>query len=195
MKMKNSVYYKSSLLVILAALLLAALPAMAEEDYDDDAGALPNYSLGLALGLVDPGGNVENYYTAGLRIRLGDRDKNRDRASGGIRGYLEPEIGYWTSDTATDTLVGVNLLGLVPFRRVDYFFGVGAGVHFYDSDVTVGNVRASSSDNRLGMNAQFGIDVHVNDTLSVFGTGRFDLVQDSDDQVQDKLYIGLRFNL
>lgn len=186
--------YKGALLLVLMALLVAALPAAAEENYDDEGGALPNYSLGLALGLVDPGGDVEPYYHAGLRIRLGDREARRTRSSGGIRGYLEPEISTWESDTTSDTLVGVNLLGVVPFSRVNYFFGVGAGVHFYDVDVTTGGVTISESDERLGMNAQFGIDVHVSDNVSVFGTGRFDLVEDSDDEVQDKLYLGLRFN-
>jgi hypothetical protein len=195
MRFKNALPQYGALLSLLAALLVAALPAAAAEDYDDEAGVLPNYAIGVAIGLVDPDADVENYYTANLRIRLGDRDKSRDRASGGIRGYLEPEVAYWESDTVTDTLVGVNLIGLVPFRHVDYFFGVGAGAHFYDTDLTVAGVRQSESDTRLGMNAQFGIDVHVNDSMSVFGTGRFDLVQDSDDEVQNKLYIGLRFNL
>ena len=187
-------------LLAAVVLLLVAVPAQAREDYDDDADSgneLPNYALGFGFGLVDPDGDVETYLTAGLRIRLGDHDREVSRAStGGIRGYLEPEVGYWESDTTTDTLLGVNLIGLVPFRAVDYHFGVGVGYHFFDVDVfDAGAGRTiSQSDERLGMNAQFGIDLRMTDTLSLFGTARFDLVEDSDDEVQDKLYLGLRFN-
>jgi len=184
---------------VLAALLLllVAVPTQAEEDYDDRGGdGVPNYALGLGFGLVDPDADVEPYYTAGLRIRLG---RDHDRASrGGIRGYLEPEVAYWSNETTSDLLLGVNLLGLVPFQQVDYYFGVGVGYHFYDVDdvldVNTGQLR-DESDERLGMNAQFGIDVKMSDNVAVFGTARFDLIEDSDDEVQDKVFIGLRFNL
>lgn len=180
-------------------LLLFAVPAQAAEDYDDEGGdAIPNYSLGLGFGLVDPDADVEPYYSAGLRIRLGRHDRDRNRSStGGIRGYLEPEVAYWSNDTTSDLLVGVNLIGLVPFERVDYHFGVGVGYHFFDQDDAFDpdtGEFGDLSDERLGMNAQFGIDIRMTESVAVFGTARFDLVEDSDDEVQDKVFIGLRFN-
>ena len=149
---------------------------------------------GLGVGLVDPDAAVEPYYSAAFRIRLGDHDRQANQYDRGIQAFLEPEVGYWESDLQTDTLVGVNLLGLVPFRNVDYYFGVGAGVHFQDIDTVhvKGNVT-SASDQHFGMNAQFGLDIHVTEKTSLFGTGRFDLVEGSDNQVQDKLIVGLRF--
>lgn len=183
----------------LASLLGFAAPALAQDYEDYDEGSVSNYALSLGLGLVDPEGATEPYYTAAFRIRLGDRDRTReDMRTEGIQGFLEPEIGYWSRDSGNgDLLVGANLIGVVPFRRVDYTFGVGAGVHFLDFTFTeqVGNVQTivEESEEALGVNAQFGIDVHMSDSTSLFGTGRIDLVEGDVHELQNKVYLGVRF--
>lgn len=189
------------ILILLAVLtLLAGLPAAADQAYDEyddyEGETADDYALGLGLGLVDPDGDVEPYYSIGFRFRLGDHDRDElELRQGGIQGFLEPEIGYWEGDGASDLLVGVNLLGLVPFRNVDYYFGVGAGIHFLDADVELRNGEVvEGSDERLGVNAQFGLDVHVADNAALFGTGRFDLVEGSDNEIQEKIFLGVRFS-
>lgn len=183
--------------LVLICGLLAAAPALAEEDYGDyDEGRSDRFGLGFGVGLVDLDAGTEPYFSAGLRVRLGGGDRY-DRDQGGIVGYLEPEIGYWEGDNNTsDLLLGVNLIGVVPFTRVDYHFGVGAGVHFLDTaDIGAGGVViADDSEEKLGLNGQFGIDLKVTETASVFGTGRFDLVEGTEDDLQEKLYIGVRFH-
>jgi hypothetical protein len=181
----------------LACALLFAAPALAEEDYGDyDEGGAERFGLGLGVGLVDTDLGTEPYFTAGLRIRLGGDDRY-ERTQAGILGYLEPEIGYWEGDNNTsDLLVGVNLIGVVPFRRVDYHFGVGAGVHFLDTaevDAT-GVTLAEDIEEKFGLNGQFGIDIELTEAASLFGTGRFDLVEGTEDDLQEKLYIGVRFH-
>ena len=105
-------------------------------------------------------------------------------------------MGYWeaTGDQVegSDLLLGVNLVGAVPLGIVDSFFGVGAGVHFVDASLLENDPSLTDSEAKLGVNAQFGLDLYITDSLSTFGTGRFDLVQGSEDKVQTKVYLGLR---
>jgi hypothetical protein len=193
-------HWKTAAAIALALALLAPAVAWAQDDDDYDAGSyeyepdeVNRYGFGLAGGLVDPGGSTEPYYTANFRMRLGSRDGYTDRREEGIYAVLEPEVGYWERNGDSDLLAGVNLLGVVPFRRVDYFFGVGAGVHFLDTEVRRGNDLVDESDQRLGLNAQFGLDVLLGDNVALFGAGRFDLVEGASDDLQDKIYVGLRF--
>lgn len=181
------------LALALAGALLVPMAVAAQEDYEE--GTVPNYGLSLGAGLVDPGGSTEPYYTAAVRIRLGDHDRSReDLAGDGIQGFIEPEVGYWTRDSAnSDLLVGVNLIGVVPFERVDYSFGVGAGVHLLDFTVQDGSTLLEESDERVGVNAQFGIDLHMTDAASLFGVGRIDLVEGAVEEQQNKVYLGVRF--
>lgn len=193
--MRHSAPLRDALIAVAALLLLfAAVPAGADEDYDDE-GQANDYAFGIGLGLVDPEGPVEPYYTANLRIRLGDHDREEyELRQGGIQGFIEPEIAYWEGEGDTDLLLGANLLGLVPFRSVDYYFGVGAGVHFFDTEFeNVNGDLIEDSDERLGVNVQFGLDVHVADNMALFGTGRFDLVEGAENEVQTKGFLGLRF--
>jgi hypothetical protein len=168
------------------------------DDRDDDGGDHDRFALGVGIGLVEPLNEVETYYMASLRIRVSGRDGDNSnrREDEGITGYLEPEIGYWqsTADNAegSDLLLGVNLIGVVPFGAVDSFFGVGAGVHSLDTSLLEANNSLSGTETKFGANAQFGIDIFISRKLSAFGTGRFDLVQGSQDQVQTKVYLGLR---
>jgi len=184
--------------VFLGMALVASQPLLAWSDDEDDEDAPKNYALGVGVGLVEAG-ETENYLTASLRIRVGrDRDgedsgRARDR---GIAGYVEPEIGYWTSSDdridGSDLLVGVNLVGAFPFSRAESFLGVGVGVHFIDTALLEADPRLDGSDTKVGANAQFGIDLRLSRSLSAFGTGRFDLVQGSQENVQTKVYLGLR---
>lgn len=173
-----------------------------EPDWDD-----PQWAFGLGMGLVELGDNViegqvlvqdddvETYLTLNLRIPVGDRDAHRDYGGRvGFRAFLEPEIGHWESDFTTDTLLGINLIGAMPLNAVEFFVGGGIGVHLLDTDDrTVGDmVFVGGSDEALGVNAQFGVDVALGKRYGLFAAGRFDLVDDSRDEFEGKAYLGLR---
>lgn len=176
-----------------------------DRDRDDEEeghrGDRDRFALGVGIGLVEPTSKTETYYMASLRIRTSgrggeDRDGGR-RGDEGITGYVEPEVGYWTSSDrnrpkGSDLLLGVNLIGVVPLGSVDSFFGVGAGAHFIDAALAADDTTLSGRDTKLGANAQFGIDLYINRKLSAFGTGRFDLVQGASNRIQSKVYLGLR---
>jgi hypothetical protein len=183
----------------LATLLCTGWAAQAQTDRDDEEGGdRDRYSLGVGIGLVEPLNEVETYLMAALRVRVVGRDSGQrnDAAETGVAGYIEPEVGYWeaTGDQAegSDLLVGVNLIGVVPLGVVDSFYGVGAGVHFVDASLLENDPSLTDSETKLGANAQFGLDLYINDSLSAFGAGRFDLVQGSEDKVQTKVYLGVR---
>lgn len=188
-----------------AALLCANLAsAQSRNDRNDrdgrDDGGIPNYALAVAVGLVEPASQTETYYTAQLRIRIGrdedDSDGGGARRDRSIQGYIEPEVGYWKSTDnrikGDDTLLGVNLVGAFPFAAAESFLGVGVGAHFVDSSLLENTANVQGSETKLGVNAQFGIDLNLTRALSVFGAGRFDLVQGAKDNVQSKVYLGLR---
>jgi hypothetical protein len=173
----------------------------AEEDERDE----DRFAVAVGIGLVEPSNEVETYYMASLRIQVSGRSDRRDRDDSGrgrdprgegISGFIEPEIGYWEQSegrvSGSDLLIGVNLLGVVPFGQVDYFFGAGAGVHFIDAALAENDPLADGTDSKFGANAQFGLDLYITDNLSAFGAGRFDLVQEAEDDVQSKIYLGLR---
>ena len=190
---------------MVSALAIAALLstgwAQAQDRDDDDRDQEDRFVFGVGVGLVEPLNEVETYFMAALRIRVGGRDdddsrRRRDSGEAGVTGYLEPEVGYWeaTGDRAegSDLLAGVNLIGVIPLGSVDSFFGVGAGLHFVDQSLLENDPRLTGSETKFGANAQFGIDLYITDSVSAFGAGRFDLVQGSQDKVQSKVYLGLR---
>lgn len=167
--------------------------SIVEADDDD------RFGFGIGVGLVNldeefVDDDVETYLTAHLRIAFGDTSAHKGGRRG-LRGYLEPEIGIWESDFASDTLFGINIIGSIPFNAVDFFVGAGAALHMLETDPIVIGDRtiAGTDDDAFGVNAQFGVDVHLNETVTVFGTGRFDIVDDSSDSLQAKVYLGLRF--
>lgn len=181
---------------VLGMALLASQPVLAQSDDDEDEEETPyNYALGVGLGLVEVG-QTENYFNASLRIRVGRDDDEETRRQQGIQGYIEPEIGYWESSDdrieGSDLLVGVNLIGAFPFSVAESFLGVGVGAHFIDATLLEDNPNLDDSETKLGANAQFGIDIRLSRSLSAFGAGRFDLVQGSNENVQSKVYLGLR---
>jgi hypothetical protein len=170
-------------------------------DRDDEGGRnRDRFAFSIGAGLVNPSGGVENYYTAALRIRVSGRDddSSRRRATGddSVTGYLEPEVGYWKASgnngKGSDTLLGINLIGVVPFGSVDSFFGVGAALHSIDKSLVQDDPTLSGTDSKFGADAQFGIDIYITNKLSAFGAGRFDLVQGAQSRVQSKVYLGLR---
>ena len=171
--------------------------------------------LRLGIGLDKPDtSDAEVYYSGALRFRIGrehgeqgvwegDTYRGRPPAEGSIRGYLEPEVAYWSrsngKDEATDLLLGGNLIGVVPTRGADFFIGVGFGYHFWDSKfpVAVGDheVVVSDSDDRLGGNLQVGVDVNLGSKVALCGTGRIDILEGDRDNRQTKVFVGLRFKL
>jgi opacity protein-like surface antigen len=198
-------------LVVAAGLLFGGLlggPAYAQDHADDDRQdgqdnrVKENFALAVGVGLADVDSVAETYLTAALRIRVGQRhqdDESTDwrgrQPENGMRGYFEPEIGYWKASgkngTGSDLLLGVNLIGVVPVGAVDTYIGAGLGAHRIDAQL-LSNPTSDSKQTKLGVNAQFGLDVYLTRSLSLFGTGRFDLVQDARKSVQAKAYLGLR---
>lgn len=199
------------------ALLAGAGTAFAQDDYDDN-----RWSFGIGAGLVEPDGDTEIYYGANLRWRLRNGEDRGRRYSddaneehyrgrppggedgGGIRGYLEPEIGYWeTSDSGADyedLMIGLNLVGVVPTRAADFFIGVGFGVHQTEGQVLVrdagGNVvgAADFDETRLGGNIQVGVELKLSHSTGIFGLGRLDILEDQPNERLTKIVGGLRFH-
>lgn len=172
-----------------------------DEEYDEER----DWVLSIGLGLVDIGAdfvvvdgetltggdNVEQQLMLSLRIPFGDRNAHSGSGSAGFRGYLEPELAYWDDDFSSDLLVGINIVGTIPFNAVEFFTGGGIGLHFLDNNVTVPG--GSDSNEALGINAHFGVDVSVSERVSFFGLGRFDLVDDDRNEIETKAAVGLRF--
>lgn len=185
-------------ILVLAGAVLLPQNLSAQEEEEEQASERDNYAFSVGVGLVDPSRETETYLMAALRIRVnrqGD-DEEEDRG-GGIRGFIEPEVGYWKSSDdlieGSDLLVGANLIGVVPFGKVDSFYGAGAGVHFVDGAlITSDPQRAEDSETKFGLNAQFGVDIFLTRKTSVFGASRFDLIQGADDDIQSKIYLGFR---
>lgn len=203
-----------------ALLLLGGGGASAQDDRGDRDDDGRDVHLGLGVGLVDPedSESAEVYYSASLRIRLGrgadfdeeegqwEGDHYRGRPprggdSAGIRGYIEPEVAYWSgggdNEDIEDLLAGVNLVGVVPTRGADYFLGVGFGVHFFDAELRreVGGVDTVivDDDTHLGGNLQVGVDVNIGDNAALFGTGRVDILEGEIAERQTKVFVGIRF--
>ncbi|MFQ5526778.1 MAG: hypothetical protein ACE5GX_11020 [Thermoanaerobaculia bacterium] len=170
-----------------------------DEEYEEQR----DWSLGLGLGLVDIGesiidqttplsnDDVEQYLTLNLRIPFGERHAHAGSSRGGFRGYLEPELGFWEGDFSSNLSVGVNIIGGMPFNAVEFFVGGGIGMHFLDTDFPLPS--GDTSEDSIGINAQFGVDLSVSRAISVFAVSRFDLVDDSRDQLETKAAVGLRF--
>lgn len=188
-----------------AAALCALLVVPAARAQRDDDRDPQRFGLALGAGIVEPDDAGEIYYHAALRYRLSDRDERRDDDDwryadrGDVEAHIEPEIGYWERDegpvTQSDLSVGINAIGVVPGRTVDYFFGVGLGLHFLDTRIepTVGGGAFDESDEHFGGNFQVGLDIHLGDSASLFGTGRFDVIEGLDETLQGKVYMGFRF--
>ena len=206
-------WWRVTALVAMAVLLAGGAWAQGgddESDYyldEEVRQEAHRYALGIGFGLVELGDNViqgeriitdddvEQYFNLNLRIRFGDTYANQGPGSGGFRGYLEPELGYYDGEVISDLLLGVNIIGAMPVNAVEFFLGAGVGIHFIDRDVARFALPAGIEDSEeaLGFNAQFGLDVSLNKKTSIYGVGRFDLVDDDRDELEGKVYLGLRF--
>jgi len=194
------------LTALIACVVLTLVVPAAQAQRDPNP---KRYAFSVGAGIVEPDSAGELYYTAAFRIGLFHTDKRRNDVDdddwrysgrGDIEAYLEPEVGYWERNDnglqESDFSGGVNAIGVVPGRAVDYFFGVGLGFHLLDSELRPAGARGvgvSTSDTVLGGNFQVGLDIHLSDGVSLFGTGRFDVLENVDDTLQGKVYMGLRF--
>jgi len=161
------------------------------------------FAIALAFGLVNLNeealdDDVEPYFGVSLRIGMGGdagNDWSERRASSGWNGYLEGELGYWErsddSSSGSDLLLGINLVGVTSVGVADFFIGGGIGLHFADQDLTLDGESLSTSEEAIGVNAQFGVDLNMTRNVSVFFTGRFDIIEDRD-ALEAKAYVGVR---
>ncbi len=193
-------------LVVLLALFATLVPGTASAQKDE----LDRFVFGVGIGLVDLSDSLdddatETYVHASFRILLGDRNVSRDDQT--VVAYLEPEIGYWNanyripiddnadtpflSGDQTDLMVGVNIIGVVPFQRVDYYIGAGLAIHSFDNGGDLSGVQFDD-DEVFGVNIQTGIDVHLSDSIGLYGLLRLDLVEDYVEE-QVKIVLGARF--
>lgn len=189
--------------MLASGLVMAQTPGTDDDSRRDERESSHN-SIAVGAGLVNADSQTQTYLMAALRLRLGHRrDHDSDDWRGrppetGIRGYFEPEVGYWKAGSdrgnGKDQLIGFNLIGVIPLGPVDSFFGAGAAYHRIDQSILLGLPVSAGTESKLGVDAQFGIDVHVSRNLSLFGAGRFDLVQDLRRGVEGKGYLGLRIH-
>src|SRR4029077_15390196 len=106
--------------------LAGAQTARDDDDRGDGGRHQERFAFGIGAGFVEPSGDVENYFMASLGIRTSGRgsqentngSRGHDPRGDGMTGYIEPEVGYWESSgnkvSGSDTLLGVNLIGVVP---------------------------------------------------------------------------------
>jgi len=165
---------------------------------EDDTYSRITYAVGVGVVNADQdllNDETETYFTANLRVAFADPDKNKggDR---GLRGYAEPEIAVWESDLVSDTLIGVNLIGVYPYNKSEFFMGAGIGVHQIESAALQSGdlLLAEVDESTLGFNAHFGMDFHMSQSASFFGGLRFDVLDDERNTVEHKIYVGVRFS-
>jgi hypothetical protein len=181
-------------ILVLASVLCAITigPAAAQNNNSYDR------ALGLQVGLADLDTGNETVLGANFRFRIAGPPADRD-SRGSMRGYLEPEIQYIESDFNVDTLtvssedmlVGLNIVGVVPFGAVDTFFGGGPALHFLDTSSELTGLETSSEE--LGLNIHVGVDIHVSEAIALSVAGRLDLLEDAVDEEQTKILLGVRF--
>lgn len=122
----------------------------------------------------------------------------------GIRGFIEPEISYWERNEddrkAEDLLLGLNLVGVVPTRSADFFLGIGFGYHLLDGETILRDgsgreiARQDLKDERLGGNVQVGVELHISESVGLFGSGRLDILEDKPFDRQTKIWGGIRLH-
>jgi len=187
--------------LLTGGLALAQSTSSDDSQQQEDQRRPDHNSIAVGVGLVNTDSQTQPYLMAALRLRIGGHHQQdsgdwRGRPPDtGIRGYFEPEVGYWKQKSSDgggkDELLGFNLIGVIPLGPVDSFFGAGAAYHRIDNSILL-NGPATGSQGKLGVDAQFGIDIYLTRSVSLFGAGRFDLVQDLHRGVEGKAYLGLR---
>ncbi len=201
---------KTILLASLLGAVVAAPPVRAEGEETTAAPEGHAWAVGLGYGVVFIDGQGDGYLGVNLRRRVGGRDEDKDeqgrsrdeqagfRLGGqreGIRAFVEAEFGRFKRGRAgtqdSDSLLGLNVIGVVPARSVDIFLGIGFAGHFLDAEPAL---PAGEDSFRVGGNAQFGVEVYVSDRVGVFGVGRVDFLEGDRLGQQSKVWAGLRLH-
>ena len=207
----------------LLSLLFCALPALGQDD-DEDSDS-DRFGLGLGVGLVDTAFENEFFFEAALRYRVtgcknddrkdDDRDDDdrkdddcrdsREERAGEIDGYLELSVSEWSGSQVSDTRIGLDIVGVTTYRRVDYLYGAGLAIHFIDADGILDGVAISQSEGVAALNIHTGLDVYMSENVSVYGRFLLELFDDSNaldlasgvrggDSEQLRISLGIRFH-
>jgi hypothetical protein len=164
-----------------------------------------NRALAFGVGLDRVSGQGLFYLTGNYRFNWWDDDESesiestlRSRGRSRMKGFLEAEIGYWKDSELIpfdrDLLIGLNAIGVLPTRSVDFFFGGGAGVHFIgESEGLPEGYEPVEGGAKFGANIQFGIDMNFTDPVALFVLGRYDLLQGEVINYQAKILVGARY--
>ena len=168
---------------LLALCLLVARPSSAQIHGHSHL----NHAVGFGVGLDRTGGQGLFYLTGNYRFNFWDEETEdidtiiRSRGRSRMKSFLEAEIGYWNDSELipykSDLNIGVNVIGVLPTRAVDVFFGGGVGVHFIGASDLLPETESIGSETRFGANVQFGADMNLSDSLAIFALGRYDLLQ------------------
>jgi hypothetical protein len=114
-----------------------------------------------------------------------------------MKGFLEAEFGYWSDSELTpverDLLIGINAIGVLPTRSVDFFFGGGLGAHFLRASAGQDDDEPFEDSTKFGANVQFGVDLNFTQPVSFFALGRYDLLVGGVVDYQPKILFGGRF--
>jgi hypothetical protein len=162
-----------------------------------------NRAIGFGVGLdrVEDQGTM--YVSGSFRFNWWD-DEDEDlqrtlasRSRSRMKGFLEAEVGYWKESELTpfesDLLIGINVIGVLPTRAVDLFFGGGVGMHFLRESASLEGEESVGNDQRFGANIQFGVDLNFSDPVGIFALGRYDILQGDTLDFQSKIQTGIRF--
>ena len=162
-----------------------------------------NHAIGVGVGLNRVGGQGLFTLTGNYRFNWWDDESEdiestlRSRGRSRMRGFLEAEVGYWKDSELvpyeSDLLIGMNIIGVLPTRAVDFFFGGGVGVHFIGESALLKEDETIDGGARFGANIQFGVDMNLTDPVAFFALGRYDLLEGDIVNFQAKILVGARF--
>jgi hypothetical protein len=163
-----------------------------------------NRALGFGGGLVRVEEQGLTHFTGSFRFNWWDEDQEEDNVGrvlssrqNRMKGFLEAEVGYWKDTELTpvdrDLSSGINAIGVLPTRSVDFFFGGGMAAHFLRASGVQSEEDPFEDDTRFGANIQFGVDLNFTDPVSFFALGRYDLLQGEVVDFQSKILLGARW--
>ena len=162
-----------------------------------------NRALGIGTGLVRVEEQGLANFTGNFRFNWWDDDQGDDKVGrilssrNRMKGFLEAEVGYWKDTELTpvesDLLIGINAIGVLPTRSVDFFFGGGVGAHFLRASAVQDDDEPFEDATKFGANVQFGVDLNFTEPVSFFVLGRYDLLLGNVVDYQAKILFGARF--